>query len=123
MTFSRLVAGIFLFSLVGPSTFAADQPNTPPARVSYAREVLPILQQHCLGCHQPAKAQGSYIMTSRAEMLKKGDSDKTNLVPGKPQESNLLAEITPQGGKPPAMPKNRAPLSDKEVALIRGWIA
>lgn len=122
MTFSRSVAGVLL-ALAGPLAFAAEQPNTAPAKVSYARDVLPLLQQHCIGCHQPAKAGGSYLMTSRVEMLKKGDSDKVNLVPGKPAESNLLAEIIAQGGKPPAMPKNKPPLADKEVALLSRWVA
>jgi WD40 repeat protein/mono/diheme cytochrome c family protein len=122
MTFSRSVAGI-LIAFAGSLALAAEQPSTVQAKVSYARDVLPIFQQHCIGCHQPAKAQGSYVMTSRADMLKKGDSDKFNLVPGKPMESNLLSQITSQDGKPPEMPKMKPPLAEKEVALISRWIA
>jgi mono/diheme cytochrome c family protein len=39
---------------------AARDPNTP---VSFYKEIRPILQANCVGCHQPAKAKGDYIMT------------------------------------------------------------
>ena len=34
------------------------------AKVSYDKQVRPIFQAHCQGCHQPAKAGGAYVMTS-----------------------------------------------------------
>ena len=43
------------------------------------------------------------------------------VVPGKPEKSYLIEQITPEGGKA-AMPKDAPPLSDKEVATIRKWI-
>src|SRR5262249_62223432 len=69
-----------------------------PADVSYYRDVRPIFQQHCQGCHQPAKAQGGYVMTSHAALLKKGESDQHGVVPGKPDESMIVFQITPQNG-------------------------
>ena len=33
---------------------AAD-PAPPAGKVSYYKDVRPIFQQHCQGCHQPAK--------------------------------------------------------------------
>src|SRR5262249_12973927 len=94
----------------------------PPKKVSYAREVLPLFQQHCMGCHQPAKAGGGFIMTSHDALFKKGDSDLPGVVPGKPDESRLLAQITPEEGKA-AMPRGKPPLAPKEIALVRQWIA
>src|SRR5439155_14499954 len=76
-----------------------------------------------MGCHQPAKAGGGFIMTSREELLKKGDSDESGVVPGKPDASHLVAQISSKDGKPPAMPKNKPPLTSHEVALISKWIA
>ncbi len=93
-----------------------------PEVVSYYKEVRPILQQHCQGCHQPAKAGGGLIMTSHAELMKKGDTEVPGVVPGQPDKSFLLQQITPQGGKPPAMPRGQEPLTDREVSLIRTWI-
>jgi WD40 repeat protein/mono/diheme cytochrome c family protein len=116
---SFLPAGV-LFALV--PLLGAAEPTPPPAEVSYSKDVRPLFVQHCQGCHQPAKAQGSYVMTSHADLLKKGDSDNPGVVPGKPNQSEILAQLTPQNGKPPRMPKGKDPLKETDVALIRKWI-
>lgn len=108
------------FLLLTGSTLFADEPQ----KISYARDILPLFQQHCIGCHQPAKPQGGYVMTSRDALLKRGDTDQPGVVPGKPLESNLLSQIrSKDASKKPAMPKNAEPMSEKEVALIARWIA
>src|SRR5437764_14905540 len=98
-----------------PAATPAADPPAAPAKVSFARAVLPLFQPHCIGCHQPAKQGGSYLMTSRADLLKKGETDKPGVVPGKPEASNLLSQLKPQGGKPAAMPKNNPALPEKDV--------
>lgn len=95
---------------------AADEP------VSFHKQVAPVLQAKCQGCHQPAKASGKYVMTDFAKLLGGGESEEASIVPGKPDESNLVAQITPVDGTA-AMPPNGKPLSDVEVQLIRQWIA
>ncbi len=69
------------------------------AKVSYYRDVRPILQEHCQGCHQPAKPLGGLVMTSYEAIKKGGESEEPAFVPGKPDESPLLAQITPQDGQ------------------------
>ena len=67
-----------------------------------------IFQQHCQGCHQPAKAQGGYVMTSHADLLKKGDHDEPGIVPGKPDtEHPRPSRSLPHDGKPPACRKRQ----------------
>jgi WD40 repeat protein len=104
------------------TTQAADAKREESAPVSYYREVRRIFQQHCQGCHQPAKAQGGFIMIGYADLLSKGDSGEPGIVPGKPDGSHILAQITPHDGKA-TMPKGKDPLPDHEIALIRKWIA
>src|SRR5262249_39676845 len=89
---------------------------------SYYREIRPILVQNCQGCHQPAKASGGLIMISHAALLKSGDSDLPGIVPGKPDESEILTQITSQDGKPPVMPRGKDPLPQHQVELIKKWI-
>jgi WD40 repeat protein len=119
-SFVRAVLALLVFC---PAFSRAEPPAPVPDKVSYTRDVLPLFQQHCQGCHQPAKSGGSFIMTSHDELLKKGDSDEPGVVPGKPDASLLIAQITGKEGKPPAMPKNKPPLTPHEVALISKWIA
>ena len=59
-------------------------------KVSYDKQIRPILQAHCQGCHQPAKAGGGYVMTAFDRMLKGGESGEPAIVPGKPDESHLV---------------------------------
>lgn len=122
MSFLVLLAGWSLWTGAGAQG-PAKKDDKEPAIVSYYKDVRPIFQQHCQGCHQPAKAQGGYVMTSHAELLKKGDHDEPGVVPGQADRSMLFKQITPQAGKPPAMPRGKAPLLDREVALIKKWIA
>src|SRR5436190_846782 len=112
------LAGALLALLLSPLALLAAE----PAKVSYYRDVRPIVVQHCQGCHQPAKSQGSYVLTDLAAMKTTGESEKPPIVPGKPNESNLLAVVHVQDGKA-EMPKNREPLSAKQIETIRQWIA
>jgi WD40 repeat protein/mono/diheme cytochrome c family protein len=113
-----------VFALVLAALPAAPADTPPvPAVVSYYRDVRSIFQQHCQGCHQPARPQGGYVMTSHADLFKKSTADKTGVVAGKPGESQLIHEILPHGEKPPRMPKNRPPLAAREVEIVKSWIA
>src|SRR5262245_43604874 len=70
--------------IVGPAS--AAQPASPaPAKVSFYKDIRPIFQQHCQGCHQPAKAQGGYVITQYGELLKPGNTGKEPVVKGKPE--------------------------------------
>lgn len=119
-----LSSGLLLmiwFSLNNAATQA--QETSKPAAISYEKQIKPILQAHCQGCHQPAKAKSDYIMTSFDRLLAGGESGKKAIVPGKPEASYLLEEITPHEGKAAMPPDGRLPLADAEVELIRNWIA
>src|SRR6056297_686878 len=99
---------------------AATDPETP--KVSFHKQIKPILQAHCQGCHQPAKASGEYLMTDFAKLLSGGESGTPAIIPGQPDDSNLVLQITATDGVA-AMPPNGKPLSDVEVELVRNWIA
>jgi WD40 repeat protein len=122
MSLGRFIVGLLAVALVCPIAGAAEPQAKVATPISYYRQVRPIFQQHCQGCHQPAKALGGYVMTSFADLLKKGESDKAGVVPGKPEASELLIQIMPHGDKAPKMPKGRAPLVSRDVATIATWI-
>src|SRR5262245_46075760 len=123
MTVARSLTVVALLALSGAATTRADQPAKPAAKVSYAKDVLPLFQQHCIGCHQPARPQGGYVMTSRERMLEPGTSGETGVVPGKPEESKLFTQLLPEGKKPPKMPKNKPPFTAQQLELVKNWIA
>jgi WD40 repeat protein len=100
----------------------AKQPGDAAKKVSFHRDIRPILRVHCQGCHQPAKPMGKLVLTSYAEMKQGGESNDPGFVPGKPDESPLLLQVIGQKGQRPAMPKDRPPLEEADVAKVRQWI-
>ena len=113
----RLLPSLLLVSM----PFGATADDSPAVRLSYFRDVRPIFQAHCQGCHQPAKRGGGYAMTSYAELLKPGESETASIVPGDPDASYLVDLITPTDGEA-EMPKGKQPLSQSERDVIRAWI-
>jgi WD40 repeat protein/mono/diheme cytochrome c family protein len=99
-----------------PENAATDKP------VSYHKQIRPLVQVHCQGCHQPAKAQGAYIMTDHAALMKAGDRGLAGVVPGKPAESHMLEVMRPKDGKRADMPRGAEPLPEKDIALVEKWI-
>ena len=82
MRILRVTPLVLLFGLFVP-WFARSEPakdKAPTGPVSYYRDVRPIFQQHCQGCHQPAKPLGGYVMTTFAGLLQAGDGGKAGVV-------------------------------------------
>jgi WD40 repeat protein len=123
-TLRSAVVGAIAATFVAMSwVAAAETPGQKPAgTIGYFRDIRPILQVHCQGCHQPAKAMGEYVMTNLEGLFKGGESEQPAVVPGKPDESNLVAQITPKDGKS-EMPKDKEPLAEDQIKRIRQWIA
>ncbi len=114
-------AAVLAMALLANGIPAQPKAETADGPISYFKEIRPIFQQNCQGCHQPAKAQGGYIMTEFAELLKAGETGKPGIVPGKPEQSYLLDEIRVKDGQH-EMPKNRDALTAKQYALVERWI-
>lgn len=120
---SSVMLAIGCLILFSHSLTAADQPTTPTEKpVSFHNDIRPIFQAKCLGCHQPAKDSGGYVMTEFAQLFVAGDSGHAAIVKGQPQASELIRQITPKDGKA-RMPKNAKPLHETEIELITRWIA
>jgi WD40 repeat protein/mono/diheme cytochrome c family protein len=106
---------LLAFASLGVRGQDAAKKDVVPDKVSYYKDVRPLFQLHCQGCHQPAKAQGGYVMTDFAELLKKTDDGNVGVVPGSAEKSAVYRQVTPQNGKPPAMPRGKDPLSPRWI--------
>lgn len=93
--------------------------ETAGPAVSFYRNVRPILQRQCSGCHFAGKKEGKLQVTSFADVLAGGESG-AGIVPGKPDDSLIVSYIS---GEKPEMPRNAEPLSAEQVGTIRRWIA
>ncbi|QDV24928.1 DUF1549 domain-containing protein [Aureliella helgolandensis] len=110
------------FCVVGFSIGRVSQAAESGAKISYQRQIEPIFRNHCQGCHQPAKSLGGFEMTQFEHLLGVGESGEQAIVPGAPDQSHLLRQITPVDGEAD-MPKDQAPLNAADIELIAQWIA
>ncbi|XZE54800.1 DUF1549 domain-containing protein [Planctomycetaceae bacterium SH139] len=101
---------------------ADNEAGPAVATISFERDIQPIFAKNCLGCHQPARARGEYVMTQFDSLLGGGETGEAAIVPGQPEASHLLSVITPVDGVA-EMPQDAEPLHPTEIDLIRRWIA
>jgi len=113
-----------LLGAMAITTQAADKTDKSaptPRKISYDKDIRPIFQTHCQGCHQPAKKGGDYVMTDFSLLLYCGESAETAIVASEPHESYLIRRISKTDGAA-EMPQGTKPLADSEIDLIRQWI-
>ena len=105
-------------SLVLTAAFAA---GAGAGEVEYNRDIRPILSEHCFACHGPDKNQ------RKADLrldLRESAIELEAIVPGKPDDSELIARIDSTDSDevmPP--PKSRKPLKPAQKDLLRRWVA
>jgi Protein of unknown function (DUF1553)/Protein of unknown function (DUF1549)/Planctomycete cytochrome C len=111
-----LGGGLATWRGVGPFHYARfDEP------VRFSRDIRPILNQNCVLCHGGVRQKNGVSFIFREEALGAGKSGHRTIVPGKPDESELIARVTSKD--PDArMPYHAPPLSREQIALLRRWI-
>jgi hypothetical protein len=81
--------------------------------------VRPILKEHCFRCHgEGEKLKGGVDLRLRRFMEKLSKDGDRIMVPGKPDEIEMVSQIR-DGDMPPKSKK----LADDEIAKIAQWIA
>jgi len=96
----------------------ADEATPPADRLTFEKDVAPLLAKHCGECHGAAKQEANLDLRRRFAILDGGDGGPA-IEPGKPDKSLLLGMIE-EGDMPP---EGKNPLTEKQVALLRRWIA
>jgi hypothetical protein len=89
--------------------------------VSFSQEVQPLLARRCFACHGPDQQEGGLRLNSAEAALQPLDSGATAIVPGKPDESELLRRITTED-EDLRMPPEGKPLTEREQLTLRSWI-
>ena len=97
-----------------------DQP------VSFNRDIRPIMSDTCFRCHGPDKnaRMMGLRLDIREEALKKTATGVTPIVPGKPEESAIVARIfaeDPARLMPPSY--SHKELTDEQKQTVRRWVA
>src|SRR5262249_32308647 len=81
--------------------------------VTYYRDVLPILQEHCQSCHRPGEVGPFSLMTYKQAVNSANDIQETTqarkMPPWKPADNHGLFQ-------------NERRLKDREIALLAQWV-
>ena len=93
----------------------------PSSKVSFIREIEPVLQQRCQKCHGPDKQQGGLRLDQRPSLLLGGDSGLPAVIPGEPASSPLNLRIHSLEVEE-RMPPEGEPLTRKEKELLDLWV-
>jgi hypothetical protein len=92
------------------------------AKVTYKRDIKPLLVNACVECHSTEDHKGGLDVTSIAAMKKGGKKAGPSIIPGKPDDSPIVKYIRGLADGP-QMPKGEPELSEGDLHLIRSWIA
>ncbi|HQU47157.1 MAG TPA: DUF1549 domain-containing protein, partial [Pirellulales bacterium] len=95
----------------------------PPA--DFQRDVEPIFAEHCAQCHgvDVAERKSGLRLDVRESALKGGESGTPAVVPGRPEQSELVRRISSTDADevmPP--PDHNKPLSAKEIETLKQWV-
>lgn len=103
---------LMLFQWLGAGSLKSDDTS------HFTNIVKPILQMHCISCHNPAKAKGGLDLTSHASAMAGGESGHV-ILPGKPEKS-LIVEVLGYEGDTQMPPRGKLPADS--INAIAQWI-
>ena len=105
-----LVAAVLVF------TFSTDN-----QKIDFNTQVKPILNNKCISCHGGVKRKAGFSLQFRSEAVANTESGKPAIIPGKPDQSELIRRVT-HSDPEERMPYKHDPLSSKEINILRKWI-
>jgi hypothetical protein len=122
---SVTLAGVAIAAVAvagSPAVMPGTNACAAEAAVSYADDIAPIFKGWCVSCHQPSGegAKASGLDLTSYEGVMKGTKFGPMVIPGKPDESNLIVLV--QGQAKIRMPFGHKPLPNCLRQNIWTWI-
>jgi len=111
--------------LAGAIAIAAPQFAHAAEKVSFNRDIRPILSDICFTCHGPdvSKIKGGLRLDNKESAMKGGESGPA-IVPGKPDASEVYKRLITHDADDLMPPKKSGKtLKPEQVETFRRWIA
>lgn len=99
-----------------------DQGRKGAGERYFFTEVKPVLQQHCLRCHNGTLPPPALNLTSRATAFGRGAGGRDYIRPGDPDHSLLVTAVQRSGMHSKLMPRADISLTDDQIGVLREWI-
>ena len=90
------------------------------ARASFAKELKPIFDKHCVSCHGDYYPRNEFRVLSVELLLEGGTKDGPAAIPGHSARSPLMQRL--RGEIEPRMPGEAGPLRKEEIERVARWI-
>ena len=83
------IVGVWSVVVLAVSVFGVDEAK--PHKVNFIKEIQPILEYNCVGCHREgfAKEHGGKFQLDVKDLAFKGGREGTGITTGKPAESTV----------------------------------
>lgn len=94
------------------------------SKVSYSRDVQPLLSKYCYECHTPGKqgAEASGFDMTTYESLMKGGKFGALIKPGDAMTSALNMLVEGRVHPSIRMPHGKDKMSEKETEILKKWV-
>ena len=102
-----------------PVSIIATKPAL--ARVTFLRNIRPILENKCVSCHGAERQKGKLRLDTRIAALKGGDSGPA-MVPGNAEKSLMYHSTSLDESDDDHMPAKGEPLTDSELSDLKTWL-
>ena len=114
-----------IFAVVLASLASAAMGATPPEKIGFNSQVRPILSNNCFYCHGPdEKHRDGKLRFDIREDAVRDLGGYSAIVPGKPEDSELIKRITTHDEDDIMPPlKSKKHLTPQEIEVLRKWIA
>jgi mono/diheme cytochrome c family protein len=106
------------------AVFSVASADVSDGKVDFARDVRPILEKSCFGCHGPDKQKSGYRLDVRDAALKGGESGERAIVPHDAKGSPLIRYVSGEDEDLLMPPKKSdvARLTAEQITTLRAWI-
>lgn len=117
----KLYKKLLIISSVLVAALFATTSLISSKKIDYNTDIKPLINRKCISCHGGVKKESKYSLLFHEEALAKGESGKFAIIPGDPDNSELIRRLTSKDPEE-RMPYQHKPLSSKEIDMLRQWI-
>jgi ankyrin repeat protein/cytochrome c551/c552 len=114
-----LLGGVLIACVAGYSLSASSSAAQPVAKVDFARDVQPIFQQSCIGCHGPSQQMVGLRLDRRLDAMR-GGAFGAVIGPGNSVASRLFLRVS--GTRVGTQMPPTGALRPEQIELIKNWI-
>ncbi|MEO5998333.1 MAG: DUF1553 domain-containing protein [Chitinophagaceae bacterium] len=111
-----IIVSITLLAVIALFIFSTAHPS-----IDFNTQVKPIFNSKCITCHGGVKKKSGFSVLFRSEAMGIAESGKRAIIPGDPDNSEMIRRITLKDPED-RMPYKHPPLSEAEISTLRQWV-